>query len=313
MMTKQYSQLFGKRIGVSPLSASVALLLTLIASSRGQSYTTGSLDGQNGWGGGAVPGFLTNVPGSEAVTTADAHTGLQSWRYSDGYNSPGGGTVYSPGLSQVAIESSAINTFTTTLWFKPVSATGDDSRIAVEFGDSPGSDRSAGTLYLRNDVGTGLFISIAEPIGPTGLPTDTQIVTLASGVDPTIWHQLAITGSFISGTYNDVLSVSIDGATATLHDSWLEWYRDDNTFSPEDSNRLKFREFNSANDSDPSYTTRGFYFDDITYSSYDSTNRSGTEVIFTTSFEPVPEPSTALLLLGSASALLLRRSRTAVR
>lgn len=284
------------------------MLLLSFASSFGQFYTTGSLDQQNGWGGGSAGTFTNNNSGSEAVTTADAHTGLQSWRLSDSYNSPGPGTPFSPGLAQAALEGTAVDTFTFTLWFKPVSLTGDDSRVAIEAGNSTGDDRSVTSIYLRNDVSGGFTVSMSES-APGGVFLTTS---LATGLSTSIWHQLTVTGTMVPGDYNDIVSVSIDGASAANYNSWPEWYRDDNSYPQANASRLKFRENNGANDTNDNYVGRGFYFDDITYSTYNSANQAGTTQTFSTGFEAVPEPSSALLV-GSGILLLLRRRRAVAK
>ncbi len=108
-------------------------------------YTTGSIDGQNGWGGQDPPGFpviVVNPSIDQAVSSDDAHTGSQSYRESSFFTTGSfGDQVFSPSLTDRAGEPGSTSggfaggtlqpRFTSTVWFKSATAGAQDSHVVI--------------------------------------------------------------------------------------------------------------------------------------------------------------------------------------
>lgn len=271
----------------------------------------GTLAGQDGWSGGESPDFTNNSahPTSanpdlwyesdwhgEAVTTADAHTGTQSWWLRSGYDSSGSGTPFSPGLAVSAGQPSSGaggNTFSASFWFRAADPNGDGSRIMIAGGNPGGNDRSSNYLEIENVAGSGVTVRTYD--GVPGNGWGAVEVLVATGLDAGTWHEITMTGQFTDGSYNDTWTYQIDSGSPVSGGAYFETARDNFGFDYEMTNRLKFQP-KHANYSPDSY---GFYFDDILTTVSDAT---GVLASYSTSFEPVPEPG-SLALLGLLTAL----------
>jgi hypothetical protein len=268
------------------------------------------------------------------VTTAAAHTGTQSWRVSNStvngnYNGNFAGWPFSPGITPAAGQpssSATADSFAATLWFKAVSttATGDGSSMEFDFGNVPGTDRT-NFFAIRNsaDANGGLLLRAAESVNTPDQFLPTQ--TIATNLSRTDWHRLDFTGTFPDGAGNDTFTVALDGTPLnnplstspnfnTPNFYTFEGYRDFNNFAYEQTNRLFWRSGATASslnqgfaDTDP----QGFFVDDVTYRTFNSSNPGVTLASFdSSSFEPVPEPSSIVLAgLGVVGLLAVHRRR----
>lgn len=281
----------------------VTLFCMLAASQASAAMVVGSLAGQEGWSGGASSGFTNNSaqPGSsnsdlfydgewhgEAVTTAGAHSGSQSWLFRNGYDSPGSGTPFSPGLSVGAGQpsSGAAGTgFSASFWFKAAGAAGDGSRIMIAGGTPAGDDRSSNYLEIENAL-SGIIVRSFNGVAGSGW--DSTELLIATGLGTDSWHQITMTGEFLDGPDNDFWTYQVNGATSVVGGAYFETARDNFGFSYEITNRLKFQ----PRHANYGTGTSGFYFDDLETHVFDS---SGILATYSTSFE-VPEPSTAMML-----------------
>ena len=280
------------------------ILVFLTVAGRSSALTTvGSLAGQDGWSGGASPGFTNNSaqPSStnpdlfydgdwhgEAVTTADAHSGSQSWVFRNGYDSPGSGTPFSPSLAVNAGQPSSGaggTLFSASFWFKAAGATGDGSQIMIAGGNPAGNDRSSNYLEIENTV-SGITVRTYD--GVVGSGWDTAELVIATGLDANSWHQITMTGEFLDGAYNDFWSYQVNGGASVVGGAYFETARDNYGFAYEMTNSLKFQPKHP--NYDPSAS--GFYFDDLETVVSDS---SGVLATYSTGFE-VPEPSTVMML-----------------
>jgi len=267
----------------------------------------GTLAGQDGWSGGATPGFTNNAaqPSSsnpdlfydgdwhgEAVTTDAAHTGSQSWLLRNGYDNPNSGTPFSPALTPNAGQPSSGaggDTFSSSLWFKAADASGDGSRIMIAGGNPAGTDRSSNYLEIENAL-SGITVRTYD--GVVGSAWDSTELLVATGLDSSVWHQVTMTGTFLDGTYNDTWTYQVDSGPEVVGGAYFETARDNFGFAYEATNRLKFQPRHA--NYDPAFS--GFYFDDVVTTVSDS---GGVLASYSTSFETAPEPSSfALLGLG---------------
>lgn len=280
----------------------VFFLLTLPGVSSA-AMVVGSLAGQEGWSGGASSGFTNDAaqpssPNSDlfydgdwhgqAVTTADAHSGSQSWLFRNGYGSPGSATPFSPALAVNAGQPSSGaggDTFSASFWFKAAAATADGSRIMIAGGNPAGNDRSSNYLEIENAL-SGITIRTHE--GVLGAGWNSTELLVATGLDRTQWHQITMIGDFSDGANNDTWTYQVNGGPSVVGGAYFETARDNFGYPYEMTNRLKFQPRHANYDPNAS----GFYFDDLETSVSDS---GGILASYSTGFE-VPEPSTALLV-----------------
>lgn len=268
---------------------SAMLLLTVAATVQAQ-YTPTSLDGQNGWNGGTpCVVFVNNDPGDESVTTADAHTGSQSWRYSRGYGSPGCGTPFSPQLagsvgrpSSGATGDIAIVKFA----FKAVTP-GDGSVQNIYLGSVPRDERTASNLYLENAL-AGVVLSMYSPA--PGDPCNTVQNTIAT-VSAGDWHTVKMTTLYHEDVSLDVTTYVIDegqsGQITFQAVSWMHPWRQCNSLPYVPGASLKFA---SAFDGNPAIN--GFYYDDVSLKVLNSSTNNTASASFFTSFELTPPADT---------------------
>lgn len=269
----------------------IASIVTLAAAASAQAatystdfesptFSTGSINGQDGW-------TVANPNFNQAVSTGDAHSGTQSWFRSNTYGVssfsdqpfsaplPGGAKS---GESTAVGATDSSNSY--SVWFKAATTAQDGSFVALSLSNSGGSRMN--WIGLDNNDAAGLRLTA----------TDGNFDEFDLGaVSRTAWHQLTVATTFLDGPGNDVVNYFIDGVLKQTLSSWEDYYR----FDPEQagngnlvpaSDRVLFR--TSAGVADP--TAAGFYFDDFSVTT------------------AVPEP-TALAAVAGAAVLLLGRRR----
>ncbi|HEV3334249.1 MAG TPA: hypothetical protein VG096_24855 [Bryobacteraceae bacterium] len=259
----------------------VALVATSAALAASASHFTTSLDGQNGWSGG-IPCmvFANNNPGDEAVTTAAAQTGAQSWRYGHGYGSPGCGTAFSPQLpvsvgrpSSGAAGDIAVVKFA----FKAVTP-GDGSTQNVYLGAPRRDDRTGSHIYLDNTAGgVVLYMRSFEVTPPATVPdfVDKDIATVSA----TGWHTVKMVTQYHENVLLDVTTYTVDegtpGQVTFQAIGWPHPWRQDTgpngcggpagcPYTPGQS--LKFADSSYNNPSD-----NGYYYDNVSLEVINST------------------------------------------
>ena len=258
--------------------ASPALAAT-IGFEAGEGYTLAPLcppgGGQQGWSGGAQAGCTNNDAGDEAIVSTEAYEGSNSWHYARGYGSPGQGTPFSPTLGSVAGPGT---TFQFSIRFKAASSSGDGSKQNIYMGTSAGIDRTGFNINLVNDpAGDGLHLITYDD------PVTFATQSLAVNLDRTAWHEVSVVAVFDADPDNDVYQYSVNGSLAYIGNSWPNPWRVDNGFTPVYGNSIKFAD---AGSDVPSHN--GFYYD-------------------TMSYDIIPEPHTALLLLVGLGGLAAAR------
>ena len=258
-------------------------------------YTTGSIDGQDGWGGQTPPGVPINPSIDQEVSAVTARTGSQSFRMSSFYaNGSFADWPFSPSLTDGAGEPGASSDgftggtlqprFTATIYFKSAVPTVQDSHVTLSPDRGDGarmswirvSDNVTDPSEFTNDARQGLsvsFLDYAIPAnpndcdgGPSELDSEGKCFvfhTLATNLSRTAWHQIDVEMEFYFGKGNDVVRVAVDGGAPFRGTSWEDYFENNsnppNHTATVDSLLFQVRGTAEGND--------GFYFDDLTYTS----------------------------------------------
>lgn len=241
-------------------------------------FSSGSIIGQQGWSAGAFANLLVDpndsvTVTSESVTSSQAFSGTQSWRYDHGISGSyqfGAGTPFTPNLGYAL--SDVGDQLYGSIYFKAVTI-GDGSYIGLSTGNLAGDDRAEIIGYINNDAGNLSFTLLTL----NSARDDYIDVVVADNLDSG-WHLLTFSVDRVSENGNTV-TASIDGGSSITVEGTLGAYRADSSYAYEESTRLKFA---------GSISGDGFYFDDLTY---------GITI--------VPEPSSIALGLMSGSVLIL--------
>ena len=225
-------------------------------------YHTGSIQGQQGWAGSTPPGVINPAIDQEVVingSSAPASFAKQSWRISNAYTSGSFGDMpFSPSLKNEAGETMAQN----SIYSGGTRQNHFDIRWAFASADplGPGTDCStagyaacsylsmapdrgdgARMSYIRlEDDRSGLKVFFDDyqdvyPYGSYGSPasafngcsgSDNFIETMvASGLDRTKAHTVALSVDFVDGPRNDVVKVYVDGEFVHKGTSWEDYFR----------------------------------------------------------------------------------------
>jgi hypothetical protein len=225
-------------------------------------YTPGSIQSQQGWGGQTPPGIPINPAIDQAIVvngpSAPASFGAQSWRISNSYTAGSFGDMpFSPSLKNEAGETMAQN----SIYSGGTRQNHFDVRWAFASADptGPGTDCSSTSItcsylsmapdrgdgarmsYIRlEDDTSGLRVFFDDyqdkaPYGAYGSPAtaangcgveDDFIETMvASGLDRTKAHTVALSLDFVDGPRNDVVKVYVDGNFVHKGTSWEDYFR----------------------------------------------------------------------------------------
>jgi len=236
---------------------------------------------QQGWSGGAQPGFTNNDPGDEEVTNTEAYAGSNnSWHYARGYGSPGQGTPFSPVMSGVAGPGTD---FSFSIYFKAADAAGDGSEQNLYMGTAAGTDRTGFNIYLENaSSGDGLHLYTYDWISGSSAKQ-----VFATNLDRSEWHHIHVDAQFRADPADDTFEYSVDGTPLFSGNSWPNNWRLSEGYTPVYGNSIKF-----ADGGGDTLAHDGFYYDSLSYS-----------------FASVPEPGSGLLLLAGLCGLAARRQR----
>jgi uncharacterized repeat protein (TIGR01451 family) len=243
-------------------------------------FAPGSIQGQDGWSGGALPvsPLVTQTVdlGATVGRTGAGAFVLSNSTANGDYNAAGAfaGWPFSPGLSAAAGQPSSgapASVFSSTVWFRSVSSTADGSNVEIDLGFSDGSNRNSYVAVInRADAQGGLQLETTEPAGGGAFFAPTvQVSNLARGV----WHRLDVTATFRDGVANDTYMLYLNGNLIrnvdTGGDSFetFERYYDDIGAAYRTTNRLLFR--SGARPSEigafADNAAQGFAFDDVSY------------------------------------------------
>ncbi len=265
-------------------------------------FSTGTIQGQDGWSGGNVA-IRNEVAQDVRQSGFSGHAGVGTFVVSNNtsagdFNGGVAGWPFGPRLGVPAGQSSApavADVFSATLWFRSVSATADGSNVEINLGTDDGSERMSYIgLANRADADGGLQIYLVEPDGSTGnlFAPEVEAFDLPRGV----WHRLDVVATFRDGSANDSYGVWLNGTrlnnTAGGGDSFgtLEGYFEGQSQAYRTVSRLMFRSalapsaFGAFSDA----AAAGFAFDDVSYYSAQSSAPTTPLSWYSAAFETQP-------------------------
>ncbi|MBY6005210.1 cadherin domain-containing protein [Salipiger bermudensis] len=245
-------------------------------------------DGENGWsvGGGTKDQEVVTDPddGSNQVfkISSDPHSG--------DFAGP-----FTPALDEAAGEPQTTapnDTMKISFTFKAVDPDpADNATLEVDFGKDASDDRNS---FMRiENTGAGIRIAVSDPqLDGNWTTGDTQNVfdaftgntTLIEGVDPTVAHELTMVVTFVDGQDNDVVKYYLDGNYIGESTSFENYWDvvDPGTSHADHAeetqvSRLMFRTSSAGAATDGvGGVNEGFYFDDISYATYNADGPDGT-------------------------------------
>ncbi len=234
-----------------------------------QSYTTGAINGQNGWSA-TGPYDFAIVP-----NTVYASFDSQSFRISDGATSGSfGDWVFAPGVANGAGEASAtagaFSAGTRQTHFEAqfdiASTQPCEEQSGLHISVSPDRGDGSRMSYLRfEDTAGGLDVYFDDVSG-TG-PISFDEVLVADNLNRSIPHKVKFVMDFVDGASNDIVKIYIDGVLVHTGTSWENYYRFDAESSAEQSPRIvKTLIFQARGTAHPANTGKGFLIDNLTYS-----------------------------------------------
>ena len=272
------------RVARRHIGAALVLALTLVAvigvgaaradtttvTFESPTYTTGSIDGQDGWS-------STGSYDQEVV----ANSGGQSLRISNAVTSGAfGDQTFSKSLADEAGEASAEN--------GGMSGGTRNSSFEAEWSFAsavPDAEQPGLSVVASPDRGDGARMSWVQMADtPTGLEVNFNdysagefvLTNVASGLSRTATHTVELTMYFVDGPANDIVKVCVDGTTCHTGTSWEDYFRDVEGTSTRTVDSMLFRVGGTAA---PATDGKGFLIDNLTLG---SSNDSPTACVFTT-------------------------------
>jgi Hemolysin-type calcium-binding repeat (2 copies). len=239
-------------------------------------------NGENGW-------YVAGGPGRDQEIVLDPDDPLnQMFRMSSDPSSADFAGPYTPALADTSGEpqttadyDSMQMTFTLKA-FVP----GDNSRLEVDFGIDPATDRN--NFMVIENTASGIRIATNEPLldgnwAVNSFAAFTGNRTIVDGLDNTVAHQIQLVLTYLDGVDNDVIDIYVDGAlvgqTTTFENYRVAVEGKDHATAAElnQTSRLFFRPSAGGAPTDgPGGQNQGFLFDDISYSVFNSAGIDGT-------------------------------------
>jgi hypothetical protein len=225
-------------------------------------YSPGSIDGHNGWGGqdgpGNTRGPINPLIDQEVVTNglgAPESFGTQSWRISNYYTSGTFGDMpFSPNLVNEAGETHAFNSFAGVQYSGGIRQNHFDMQVSFTSADPTGLVESDSYVSISPDRGDGarmsyirledhpsglsVFFDDYQDLSPFGSygspltaapgcgPEDNFVETVVgSGLARNKAHSVRLSIDFKDGPRNDVVKVYVDGDLKHTGTTWEDYYR----------------------------------------------------------------------------------------
>jgi hypothetical protein len=286
-------------IGVGGFALGAAALPYSTGFETSESFSSGTIDGQNGWN---FPGSPTASPASTGtITSAAAHSGTQSLLYlptaDDGNVVKVSTPIFDPsGETPSKFVPAPVSSYMATdFWFRTAATSSDPGLYISTSMGNPASVRNTwlGVMegFEAGSVPGNLYVGAFE-VDAAGVFQPSLSPALTWGA----WYHATIAEQYVNGANNDQVTYSIADASntpiwSTTIGSWENYYATDPTAEqapgPVVSDRSSFG-------GDVIDGGHGIYIDDFSM----------------TNVAPVPEPA-SLGLLGLVGGLLAVRRRRA--
>ena len=255
--------------GVAMLSllAIPALADSLSVNFEPGTYTTGNINGQDGWMK-TGPYDVAVVSNGYGFTSFDS----QSLRISNAVTTGAFGdqTFAKPLADSVGeIDSTegtySIGTMQTHFEMQfDIASTMQTQQLGLAMSVSPDRGDGSRMSYLRFEDGTAGIDVFFDDVQGTTNPANFVETPIATGLDRTDTHTIKLTLDTLDGPSNDIVKVWIDGDLKITGTSWENYYRYDTEASAEQSPRIvKTVIFRTAGTAVPANLNNGFLFDNF--------------------------------------------------
>lgn len=233
-----------------------------------ESFTIGSVNGQDGWTSGHGSSFCPLYDEGVVLNTYGYPSfGAQSFRISNAitcgsYND----MTLSPSLANEAGETSASTSSYSGGTRQPYFQAQWDFASTVPTSEQPGlsvvaspdrGDPSRMSWLQMQDTPSGLQLNFEDYQESIQNFVTTPIAT---GIDRTVAHTVKITMQFVDGPGNDIVDVYLDGALIHTGTSWEDYYRDWAGGIPAPVDSIMFR---TAGTAAPATSGNGFLIDNF--------------------------------------------------
>lgn len=236
-------------------------------------YTTGSINGQDGWSALGSAGLGCAVY-DHAVSAQSLFSSFddQSLRISDAVTSGcfGDQTFAKPLTDSVGETAATAGSFSNgtrqrhfEMQFDIASVT-TSQQSGMHVSVSPDRGDGSRMSYLRFDDGTtGIDVFFIDAQGTTN-PANFVETQVASGLDRSVAHKINLTMDMLDGASNDVVKVYIDDILVHTGTSWENYYRYDSEAIAEQSPRIiKTVLWRSSGTAHSGNAGNGFLFDNV--------------------------------------------------
>ncbi len=245
-----------------------------------ESYTLGTVNGQDGWSslGAAGSGCAVYDHTIVANTYSYASFGTKSLRMSNAVTSGCfGDQTFSKSLADEAGETTATNNGLSGGVRQPhfeaqwdfASTVPSSEQVGLSVVASPDrGDGSRMSWVQMQDTPSGLQVNFFDVQGTTDPANFVGSTVVAAGLDRTIPHTIKISVDFLNGPSNDVVRVYVDGVLLLTGTTWENYYRYDTEAQPEGGPRtVDSILFRTGGTAVPATAGYGFVIDNLTLTS----------------------------------------------
>lgn len=254
-------------------------------------YTTGTINGQDGWSSLGAAGSGCAVYDHQVVNSTSygyATFGTQSLRMSNAVTSGCfGDQTFSKSLVNEAGETTAQNgglsggsrksNFEASWDFASTVPGTEQAGLSVVASPDRGDGARMSWVQMR-DTPTGLEVNFFDVQGVIGTApcfrcANFVFTNVASGLNRTVSHSIRITMQFVDGPSNDVVKVYVDGTLRHTGGSWEDYYTMDTESSPTPprvSRTVDSILFRTGGTAAPATAGNGFLIDNLSLKSLSS-------------------------------------------